>query len=273
LNREVGTLNHIHGADKRLDQELRARAVVDADGVGLALHDDGGVLAARDEDALRLADLDLDRSGGRVEVLDQPLVAVELFLAFFLYGCAGCCAVLTHRHRLGLGLGTAAARARDVIAAVLRAEPGVLVCHLRFVDLLEALCNVLAAVQLRKDSVHITSGVFRRSGRTARWRRWRRVVVKVRERRRWRWRCATARRRCWRCAGCLVVVGIAIGLGCVDAVVVPSEASRVVLLDVALERLQKRVVRLNILDVFLIAVQSVSIGRMEQSAVQTHVSL
>jgi len=48
LDRKVGTLNHIHGADERLDQKLRARAVVDADGVGLALHDDGGVLAARD---------------------------------------------------------------------------------------------------------------------------------------------------------------------------------------------------------------------------------
>jgi hypothetical protein len=260
LDREVGTLNHIHGADKRLDQKLRARAVVDADGIGFALHDDGGVLAARDEDALRLTDFDLDRSGGRVEVLDQPLVAVELFLALLLYGCAGCCAVLTHRDWLGLGLGTAAARARDVITAVLRAKRGVLVCHLRFVDLLEALGNILAAVQLGKDSVHVTSGVLHRSGRAARRRRRRWVVVEVGKRRWRRWRCTTARSRCWGCAGCLVVVGIAVSLGCVDTVVVPSETGRVVLLDVTLERLQERVVRLNILDVFLIAVRSVSIG-------------
>lgn len=147
LDREVGALNYVHGADQSLDQKLRARAVVNAHSVGFALHDDCGVLAARDEYALRLADLDLDRGGRRVEVLDQPLVAVKLLLAFFLHRCAGC-AVLTHRDRLGLGLGTAAARSRDVITAVLRTERGVLVCHLGFVDLLETLGDILAAVQL-----------------------------------------------------------------------------------------------------------------------------
>jgi hypothetical protein len=273
LDREVGTLNHVNGADQGLNQELSASAVVDADGVGLALHDDGGVLAARDENALRLADLNLDRGGRRVEVLDQPLVAVELFLAFLLYGCAGC-AVLTHRDRLGLGLGPATARARDVITAVLRAERRVLVCHLRFVNLLEALCNILAAVQLREDIVHVASSALSRSGRTAGWRRRRWDVIEVGKRRRGRWRRAAARRWCRGGTGCLVVVGIAVSLGCVDTVVVPSQASRVVLLDVALERLQERVVRLNILDVFLIATQPVSIAqRIGIIIAQTHVSL
>jgi hypothetical protein len=273
LDREVGTLNHVNGADQGLNQELSASAVVDADGVGLALHDDGGVLAARDENALRLADLDLDRGGRRVEVLDQPLVAVELFLALLLYRCADC-AVLTHRDRLGLGLGTATARARDVVTAVLRAERRVLVCHLRLVNLLEALCNILAAVELCEDIVHVASSILSRSGRTAGWRRRRWDVVEVGKRRRWRWRCTAARRCCRGGTGCLVVVGIAVRLGCVDTVVVPSQASRIVLLDVALERLQERVVRLNILDVFLIAAQLVSIAqRIEVSIVQTHVSL
>jgi hypothetical protein len=79
-------------------------------------------------------------------------------------------------------------------------------------------------------------------------------VVEVGKRRRRRWRCTAARSRCRGCAGCLVVVGIAVSLGCVDTVVVPSEASRIVLLDIALERLQERVVRQDVLDVFLIAV-------------------
>jgi hypothetical protein len=91
-------------------------------------------------------------------------------------------------------------------------------------------------------------------------RRRRSSVVELGKRRWRRWRRSTAAGSwCRSCTRSLVVVSVTVSLSSVNAVVVPGKTSWVMLLDVALERLQQGVVRLDVLDVFLITVWKVSI--------------
>lgn len=101
LGGEVGRLDDVDAANERLHEDLRARAVVDRDGVCLALEDDGGLVALGDENGLLQADLDLDWLGRRIPVLNQPLVPIKFLLAFrLLRRCWG--AVLPHARWLRL---------------------------------------------------------------------------------------------------------------------------------------------------------------------------
>ena len=101
LGGKVGGLDDVDAAYERLDEDLCAWAVVDRDGVGLALEDDRGLVALGDKDGLLQGDLDLDWLGRRIPVLDQPLVSVKFLLAFrLLRRCWG--AVLPHARWLRL---------------------------------------------------------------------------------------------------------------------------------------------------------------------------
>lgn len=80
LESELGTLDNIKTADQGVDDERETITVVDGDGVGLVGDLDDGLVAAGDQDRLVLLRRDLDDITGVVEVLDEPLVALE-FLA------------------------------------------------------------------------------------------------------------------------------------------------------------------------------------------------
>ncbi len=93
LHLELRALDDVNGGHEAVDDEREAGAVVDGDGVGFAGDADGGFGAAGDEDRLVDGDGQLNHLGGFVEVLDDPLVAVEVFARGFL-----------GPHALGFGL-------------------------------------------------------------------------------------------------------------------------------------------------------------------------
>jgi len=74
------TLDDVHTADERVDDERGLWRIVDTDGVSLALDPQGKTLAFCDQDRLVDLGFDFHRTGGRVEILDDPLVAVQLLL-------------------------------------------------------------------------------------------------------------------------------------------------------------------------------------------------
>ena len=79
LQLELGALDHVDRGDERIDDEGGADAVVQGDGVGFAVDADGGFGAAADEHGLIDRGGDVDDLRGRVEVLEDPFVAVEGF--------------------------------------------------------------------------------------------------------------------------------------------------------------------------------------------------
>lgn len=116
LEAEVGTLDDIDGGDEVVDDEVGAWTVVDADGVGLADQTNSGVLALCDENGLCDGNLDFDGSVGVLEVLDDPLVAVE-FLLGISFGCGLGNTLSADAVRFGLEFRTSATAAVDAILA------------------------------------------------------------------------------------------------------------------------------------------------------------
>ena len=96
LQLEFRALDDIDGRDEGVDHERSREAVIDGDGVALARDADGGFGAAADEDGVVDRGCDLDDFRGRVEVFDDPFVAVEGF-ARRLFG--------SHALRFGLFAG------------------------------------------------------------------------------------------------------------------------------------------------------------------------
>lgn len=76
LQGKVGALDDVDGGDKAVNDEVRTRAVVNTDCVGLALEDDGSLVAARDKDRLAERDLDFDGSGVVVKVFLSDKVSI-----------------------------------------------------------------------------------------------------------------------------------------------------------------------------------------------------
>ena len=103
LHLEFRALDDVDGRDEGVDDEGAAGAVVEADGVGLADDADGGLGAAADEDGVGDGRVDLEHLVRVVVILDEPLVAFELFAGrllrahafwFRLLGGDGACGVL-----------------------------------------------------------------------------------------------------------------------------------------------------------------------------------
>lgn len=84
MQRKVGALDDIDGADERVDDERCAGRVIEREGVCLAVDADGGVFAARDEDRVVDLGVDLDGFGGGVEVVLFTILACPLTICFLL---------------------------------------------------------------------------------------------------------------------------------------------------------------------------------------------
>lgn len=93
LHSELGALDDVETADKRVDDEGETNTVVDCNGVCLVGDLDDGFVAAGNQDGLVLLRGDLDDLARGIEVLDEPLAALE-----FLAGR------LARAHVFGLGL-------------------------------------------------------------------------------------------------------------------------------------------------------------------------
>lgn len=93
LHSELGALDDVKTADKRVDDEGETNTVIDGNSVGLVGDLDDGLVAAANEDGLVLLRGDLDDLARGIKVLDEPLAALE-FLAGRL--------ARTHVLRLGL---------------------------------------------------------------------------------------------------------------------------------------------------------------------------
>lgn len=220
LQRELGRVDDLEAADEGVDDDGEAAAVFDGDGVGLVRDLDDGLVAAGDQDGLILLRGDLDNLSDVVEVLDVPLVGLELPSRWFL-----------HAHALWLGrllaghwrLGTSGRHRRSAAAIGNRragTETRVLVRHLRFVDLAEVRSNSLSSlVYLRKDCRHVT-GLGRSTWSGGSWWRWWR---------RWWWWPRGRRRSARRTRTGLY---LSEGLEGIDAVLIPSQTLRIVLPEV-----------------------------------------
>lgn len=166
LHSELGALDDIKTADERVDDKGETNAVVDGNSVSFVRDLDDGFVAATDEDGLVLLRRDLDDLARGIKILDEPLAALEFPAGrlarahvFGLRFFAGCWGLAPH--------GTAL---RDDGSG---AQVGVLVRHLRFVDLAEARGDTLALVELVEDSAHVCCWCRRgRSRRNTRRRRW-----------------------------------------------------------------------------------------------------
>ena len=154
LNGELGGLDDIETADQRVHNDRQAAAVVDGDSIGLVIDLDNCFVTPGDEDGMVLLGRDLDDFVCIVEILDEPLVALEI-LARRL--------PTTHALRLGLLIRNWGPGTRH---AVLGSRPlswncragtelRVLVCHLRLVNLAKTRCDRISLVQLVKDRRHI----------------------------------------------------------------------------------------------------------------------
>lgn len=159
LQRELGRLDHLKTADEGVDDDGEAVAVVNGDGVCFVRHLEDGLVTAGNQDGLVLLGWYLNDASGIIEVLDVPLVRLKLLARRFLRA---------HALRLGLlsgsgALGTIRRRRRNAaqgVAAIgdrrASTESGILVRHLRLVDLAEAGSNTLSLVYLSKDGGHVS---------------------------------------------------------------------------------------------------------------------
>lgn len=93
LQSKLGRLDDIQAADQGVDNDGETGAVVNGNGVGLAVDLDDALVTAGDENGLILLRGDLNDLIGAFKVLDQPLVSFQI-LAGWLAGA----------HALGLGL-------------------------------------------------------------------------------------------------------------------------------------------------------------------------
>lgn len=159
LQGELGRLDDFQAADEGVDDDGEAVAVVNGDGVCFVRHLEDGLVTAGNQDGLVLLGWYLNDASGIIEVLDVPLVRLKLLARRFLRA---------HALRLGLlsgsgALGTIRRRRRNAaqgVAAIgdrrASTESGILVRHLRLVDLAEAGSNTLSLVYLSKDGGHVS---------------------------------------------------------------------------------------------------------------------
>lgn len=150
LEGELGGLDDVKAADERVDDEGEAGAVVDGDGVGLVVDLDDSLVAARDEDRVVLLRVDLNDLAGVVEVLDEPFAALQILARRLASAHALRLGLLARRRRLAPNGAASGGWAIGNHGA--GAKVGVLVRHLRFVDLPKASGDGFTLVQLVEDS-------------------------------------------------------------------------------------------------------------------------
>lgn len=157
LEGELGRLDDVQTANQGVNDYRQAVAVVNGNGVGLAVDLDDRLATPGDEDGVVLLGGNLDDFTWVVIMLNKPLVALEIPTRRL---------ATPHALRLGLLIRYRGSRTRHT---VLRArtlpwdsraatEVGILVGHLRLVNLAEAGSNRISLVQLIKDCSHVRRG-------------------------------------------------------------------------------------------------------------------
>jgi len=250
LQSKLGGLDHVEAANKRVNNDGKAGAVVNGDSIGLAGNFDDGPVAARDEDRLGLLRRNLNDLVRSLEVFDQPLVAFQLLARG-----------LASPHALGLGLFARNGRLAPGGAGAVGhcracAQARVLMCHLRLVYLAQGRGDLLALVELVKHGRHICcrgSWGWRRGNTRRRW--WRRSTTARgvhswnRRGRRWWWDNTSRRRR-------RITLDLFQRHQCINTgVVIPRQALGVVLFEIGRKSLEVLVVCLNVLDVCTVPVK------------------